>query len=86
MKSRGENTHLIRKIILGNRNADRIYYNWILPRVYHLRYPQTWPALMNIIKSPCEAPVFFQVRKQQATSGTCGCSCQCQCRTFSGRE
>ncbi|MFN5237086.1 MAG: hypothetical protein ACK5FV_07970 [Bacteroidota bacterium] len=60
MSNRGENTDLIRKIILGNRNADKIYYNWILPRVYHLRYPQTWPALMHIVRSPSKLRLFFR--------------------------
>ena len=60
MNIRGENTRLIRKIILGNRNSDNIYYNWILPRVYHLRYPQTWPALMHIVRSPSKLRLFFR--------------------------
>lgn len=60
MSNRGENTDLIRKIILGNRNASKLYYNWILPRVYHLRYPQTWPALLHIVRSPSKLRLFFR--------------------------
>ena len=60
MSNRGENTDLIRKIILGNRNSNNIYYNWILPRVYHLRYPQTWPALLHIVRSPSKLRLFFR--------------------------
>lgn len=60
MNNRGENTRLIRKIILGNRNSNNIYYNWILPRVYHLRYPQTWPALLHIVRSPSKLRLFFR--------------------------
>ena len=60
MNNRGESTRLIRKIILGNRNSDNIYYNWILPRVYHLWYPQTWPALLHIVRSPSKLRLFFR--------------------------
>lgn len=60
MNNRGENTDLIRKIILGNRNSDNIYYNWILPRVYHLRYPQAWPALLHIVRNPSKLRLFFR--------------------------
>jgi hypothetical protein len=59
MKIRGEKTGRIRQIIRGNRNADGLYYNWILPRVYHLPYPQIWPALMHIVRSPSKLRLFF---------------------------
>lgn len=46
-------------LMLGNRNADGLFYTWILPRFRHLPMPSAWPSLAWIMASPLKLRRWF---------------------------
>lgn len=61
MQRMGFSTGVAAAVLAGNRNWDRLFYTWILPRPAHLLRPSTWLPLLAAVALPHRTFLFFRM-------------------------